>query len=85
MTARSTPGSERETGTLLCRIAAPRKNEGKAITSATTNTSAAKTTHLAASIGSRAGTARSVDRIMPVEYSLVMTNTPRTQIVSWLS
>ncbi|GGT90305.1 hypothetical protein GCM10010208_11520 [Actinomadura livida] len=38
---------------------------------------------LAHSIGSRRGTASSVARIMPVEYSAEITRTPRTQTTSW--
>ena len=61
----------------------PRKNEPKARISPTTRISAAKTTPLAISIGIRRGTASSDARITPVEYSVVMTSTPRTQIASW--
>ena len=34
-------------------------------------------------MGSRLGTASSEERITPVEYSVVITSTPSTQMVSW--
>jgi hypothetical protein len=61
------------------------KNDGNATSSPTTKTNTAKTTALAASIGTRRGTASRLARIMPVAYSPVITSTPRTQMVSWLS
>src|SRR6266536_1082999 len=85
ITARSTPGSPSATGAFPCRMAAPMKNDGNATSSPTTKTSTAKTTDLAASIGTRCGTASRLARIMPVAYSLAITRTPRTQIASWLS
>ena len=50
-----------------------------------TSSSTANTIALAASTGIRRGTASSEARITPVEYSLVMTSTPRTQMASWPS
>ena len=64
-------------------MAAPRKNDGNVTIQPTISTSTAKTSALAASIGVRRGTASSDARMTPVEYSLVMTSTPRTQMVSW--
>src|SRR3984957_209393 len=64
-------------------MAAPMKNEGKVTISPTTSTSAAKTVALATSIGIRRGTASRDARVTPVEYSLDITRTPRTQMVSW--
>src|SRR4051794_37914152 len=66
-------------------MAAPMKNDGKATSRPTTKTSSANTVDFANSIGNRFGTASRLARIMPVEYSLAMTMTPRTQIVSWLN
>ncbi len=43
----------------------------------------ANTTVFAHSTGSRLGTAIIVARIIPVEYSPVITRTPRTAIASW--
>src|SRR5690349_22043386 len=82
-TARSTPGSLIDTGTLLFRMAEPTKNEAKQTISPMTSTTAVKATILAASIGHRLGTASSDARIIPVEYSLESTSTPSTQMVSW--
>ena len=83
-TARATPGSLSEHGRMAGReMAAPRKNDGNVTISPTIRTSTAKTSALAASIGVRRGTASSDARMTPVEYSLVMTSTPRTQMVSW--
>src|SRR5438270_12405999 len=42
-----------------------------------------KTAVFAHSTGSRLGTAVKLARIIPVEYSPVMTSTPRTAIASW--
>ena len=42
-----------------------------------------KTTIFAASIGQRRGTASSEARITPVEYSVAISSTPRTAMVSW--
>src|ERR1022692_201457 len=81
-TARATPGSPSDTGTWLCSIAAPRKNDGNVTHSLITNTTAAKTAALAASMGIRLGTASSDALITPVEYSLEITSTPSTQMVS---
>jgi hypothetical protein len=64
-----------------CDHAAPMKNDGKSVTSPTTNTRSAKTTDLVASIGTRLGTSTRLARIIPVKYWLVMTMTPSTQIV----
>jgi len=44
-----------------------------------TNATAAKTAAFAASIGVRRGTASTLARIIPVEYSLVITIAPSTQ------
>ena len=81
--ARTTPLSPRLTGALLCTIGAAMKNAPKATTSPITKITAAKTRALAASMGVRFGAASSEARIMPVEYSLVITMAPRTQIASW--
>jgi hypothetical protein len=64
-------------------MAEPTKNEQKATISVTTSRRTANTTALAASTGSRRGTASSEARITPVEYSLVMISTPRTAMASW--
>ena len=66
-----------------CTIGLPMKKEQNETISATTKTSAANTTALAASTASRRGTASSDARITPVEYSLVMVSAPSTQIASW--
>ena len=57
MTARSTPGSVMDTGARRCRIAAPRKKVGIAVSSPTTKINAANTAALAANIGMRVGMA----------------------------
>ena len=48
-----------------------------------TKVTAAKTPSLAHSTGSRRGAAMRLERIIPVEYSPLMTSTPRTPIASW--
>ncbi len=83
MTARATPESLSDTGAWLCSIAEPMKNELKVTISATTRISTANTTALAASIGSRFGTASREARITPVEYSVAISSTPSTAIASW--
>src|SRR4051794_27653056 len=52
------------------------------LTVATTTVTAARTTALAASTGTRVGTAASVERIMPVEYSPVISSAPSTAMGS---
>ena len=85
MTARSTSRPPSDTGTLLCRIDEPMKKHANTTTSATMASRIANTTTLAASMGSRLGTASSEARMTPVEYSVVMSRAPSTQIVSWPS
>src|SRR5437016_2161865 len=64
-------------------MAWPAKNAPKEETSPTTAVTAVSTTALAASRVRRWGTAARLDRIEPVEYSLVMTSTPSTPTASW--
>src|SRR5271166_5769181 len=79
-TALVTPGWLSETSTTGWTTALPRKNDTKDTTSAITKTSAANTTHFAASTGSLLGTASREARITPVEYSVVIVSAPSTQI-----
>src|SRR5579862_4427717 len=83
MHARVTPGWLRVIDTWLRRIAVLMKNTANTVTALATKAMAANTAALAASIGSRFGTASSDARIAPVEYSLLITITPRTQRASW--
>src|SRR5215472_17547359 len=55
------------------------RNEAKARISPATSATAVNTTALAASIGVRRGTASTLEEIMPVAYSLVITSAPSTQ------
>src|SRR5215204_5743768 len=59
------------------------KNAPTAAIVAMTKVTANSTTALAASAGNRVGTAASVERIIPVEYSPEMTSTPSTATTSW--
>src|SRR5215469_12955207 len=54
------------------------RNEAKARISPATSAAAVNTTALAASIGVRRGTASTLEEILPVAYSLVITSTPST-------
>ena len=83
MTARVTFGWPSEMGMWLCRIAVVMKNIANTVIALTTRSSRANTTDLAASTGSRCGTASSDARMAPVEYSLLITITPSTQRASW--
>src|SRR4051812_38261147 len=58
------------------------KNAIRTDGSAKTNATTAKTPVFAQSTGSRFGTAVKLARIMPVEYSPVITSTPRAAIAS---
>src|SRR5580700_550641 len=83
MHARVTPGWPSVIDTRLRRIAVLMKNTANTVTALATRSMAANTAALAASIGSRFGTASSDARIAPVEYSLLITITPSTQMASW--
>ena len=48
-----------------------------------TRVTPAKTPAFAHSTGRRRGTAKNEERIMPVEYSALMTSTPRTPMANW--
>jgi hypothetical protein len=81
---RSAPGSPIECWTWCwVTIACTAKNEMNDAMSMSPNVTAANTMILAHSTGSRRGTAIRLERIMPVEYSPVMTRTPRTPIANW--
>ena len=69
----------------LCpwRIACAAKNAISVDGSASTSVTTPNTPALAQSTGSRLGTAANVERIMPVEYSPLITSTPSTPIASW--
>src|SRR6516165_10002795 len=82
-TARVTPGWDSVTDTWLRRIVVLMKNTANTVIALTTASSTANTPALAASMGIRRGTASSEERIAPVEYSLLITITPSTQIASW--
>src|SRR6185437_5966157 len=82
-TALLTPGSPNDTGAWLCMIAEPMKKMLNTTISLTTSISTANTTILAVSIGHRRGTASSEARMTPVPYSVVISSTPSTQMVSW--
>jgi hypothetical protein len=58
-------------------------HERTTATAAATVVTAARTSAFAQSAGSRFGTAVSVERIIPVEYSPVMMSTPRTATTSF--
>jgi hypothetical protein len=55
------------------------RNDANPTSSPTMNASTPNTSAFAASIGIRRGAARTLARIMPVEYSLVITSAPSTQ------
>jgi hypothetical protein len=61
-----------------CRVGSATAHDRTTATAAVTAVTAARTNAFAHSAGSRFGTAVSVDRIMPVEYSPVTMSTPRT-------
>ena len=65
------------------RIAWAPKNATNALASISTNVTEANTAILAHSTGSRRGTAIRLERIIPVEYSPLITSTPSTPIASW--
>src|ERR1700761_7543809 len=83
MHARVTPGWPSVIDTWLRRIAVLMKNTANTMIALITRSMAVNTAALAASIGSRFGTASSDARIAPVEYSLLITITPSTQMASW--
>src|SRR6516165_851987 len=60
----------------------PTKNAANEVTRLVTSATTVKTTPLAAIITPRCGLVVSVVRIMPVEYSELMTSTPRTPMIS---
>src|ERR1700733_3636797 len=60
----------------------PTKNAAKAVTRLVTRATTANTTPLAAIIMPRCGLVISVVRIMPVEYSELITSTPSTPMIS---
>src|SRR6266851_1150776 len=70
---------------LVDRMAWPTKNAARLEATPTAATAAANTAPLAARTVRRWGTAAKVDRIIPVEYSAVMTRTPSTPTASWAS
>src|SRR6266496_3253127 len=84
MMERATPGCENE----ICkmwwreRIAWLAKNAIRTGGSISRNATTAKTAVFAQSTGRRFGTAVKLARIIPVEYSPVITSTPRTAIAS---
>ncbi len=65
------------------RIAWATKNATRALASISTNVTEANTAIFAHSTGSRRGTAIRLERIIPVEYSPLITSTPSTPIASW--
>lgn len=65
------------------RIASPAKKVIRTAGRLTANATAAKTSSLPHSTGSRFGTAENVERISPVEYSAVIESTPSTPKASW--
>ncbi len=68
----------------LCplRIACAAKKAISVDGSASTNVTSPKTPAFAHNTGSRLGTAANVERIIPVEYSPLITSTPSTPIAS---
>src|ERR1700728_2881923 len=83
MHARVMPGCDSVIDTWLRMIAVVMKKTANTVIALTTRSRSANTTALAASIGSLRGTASSEARIAPVEYSLLITITPSTQMASW--
>src|SRR6516165_163942 len=85
MTARSTPGWL-SVVLVWCddMIAWPITNEAKLLIRPVTNATAANTATFAATSRPRCGSAVSEVRIIPVEYSDVMTSVPTTPITSWV-
>lgn len=61
----------------------PIRKVTKAPSVPTTSATSPNTAALDHSTGSRRGTAASVERIMPVEYSPAVTSTPSTPRASW--
>src|SRR5580704_7158301 len=83
MTARSTSGLPIVVLMWSEDISAwPTKNAAKAVTRLVTSATTANTTPLAAIITPRCGLVVSVVRIMPVEYSELITSTPSTPMIS---
>src|SRR5512142_1096213 len=84
ITARSTFGWDSVAlSCVLVRMAWPRKNATKAVTTVTTRATTAKTIALAAYKVARLGIAVSDVLIIPVEYSAVSTSAPSTTMTSW--
>src|ERR1700722_12808219 len=83
MHARVMPGCDSVIDTWLRMNAVVMKKTANTVIALTTRSSTANTIALAASIGSLRGTASSEARIAPVEYSLLITITPSTQMASW--
>src|SRR6185437_13963128 len=84
ITARSTLGWDSVAlSCVLVRMAWPRKNATKAVTTVTTTATRAKTTALAVYKVARLGIAVSDVLIIPVEYSAVTTSAPSTTMTSW--
>ncbi len=67
----------------LSRIAWLPKKAINTVGSISAKLTTANTPAFAQSTGSRFGTATIVERIIPVEYSPLITSTPRTPIASW--
>ena len=85
-TARSTPGwPNAGCGTLGSSTARPARKATNETVSPTASVTAPNTAAFAASTRGRFGIAASVDRIIPEEYSPVITSTPSTPIRSWPS
>src|SRR5579863_2415549 len=83
-TARSAPGvpNVAEGIPRPARMPSPRKNDAKLSSSQNTTVAAAVTPILAASRTGRLGVADNVARMVPLEYSAVMSNAPNTPPVS---
>ena len=84
ITERATPGCENEIWRMWWRerIAWLEKKAIRTAGSVSANATAAKTAVFAQSTGRRFGTAVKLARIIPVEYSPVITNTPNTATAS---
>ena len=83
-TERSAPGSDSDASRAGPLSSAwPTKNAVKLAVSMVRNTMPANTASLPHSIGSRRGTTVREERIIPVLYSPVISNTPRTPMASW--
>jgi hypothetical protein len=84
MTERSAPGEVRLTP-LAPMMAWPARKAIKLATVPTAKAAAPRTPALAMMTKCRCGAAAKVERIIPVEYSVVITRTPRTPMASWAS